>query len=71
MEVVVDALPIPAEALPYRIFAEYKRRSETPSPTDVLLAPGEGLTTPGFVKERARAGEPRGWRNPMGKVFPG
>lgn len=48
----------PKEALPYRIFAEYQRRSECQSPLDNLQAKKEVITTPAFVKERRRISTP-------------
>jgi hypothetical protein len=48
----------PIEALPYRIFAEYQRRSERQNRLDTLQAKREVLTRPAFLKERRRIGTP-------------
>ena len=70
IEQVSTIHPKPVGALPYRILAEYKRRSENPSPTDRIFAPDQRISTQAFVKEQAQAGEPLGSKNPMGREFP-
>jgi hypothetical protein len=44
------------EALPYRIFTEYQKRSESHSVSDSWLAKKEVLASPAYVKERHRTG---------------
>jgi hypothetical protein len=46
----------PEDALPYRIFAEYQRRSECQNLLDTLQAEKEVITTSAFLKERRRIG---------------
>jgi len=58
IEEVFQAERFPLEALPFRIIAEYQRRSESQSGLKTLRAASEVITTPAFVKERRRISTP-------------
>jgi len=53
IDTIIQTVHCPEEALPYRIFAEYQRRSECQNSLDILQAQREVITTPAYLRSGA------------------
>ena len=54
IETIFQGEQVPEEAFPYRVFAEYQRRTASKRELDAVLAEREIVTTPAYAKWRAQ-----------------